>query len=203
MRAFLSTLSGDNSLKDEIAQHLGDQGLNEPSDLGFLCNAGGGVSEGLVRKGCPSSWCDAHFEILCRAVERQALERQGVVNLTLLNLDAPGGGESCIQGPAAMGSKRTFAPPGFDTPRPVGKEGGLRSKPSSASGVSASAFTPPTKTGREDGLFNKPLSASGVSASAFTPPNKTGREDSLHSKRLPQVGKHLGVSPPPSAPYHV
>ena len=147
MRVFLSTFVGCDELKDEVARHLISQGLTDPVDLGFLCNAGGGVSDGLMRKGCPSSWGTDHFDILCRAVERQTLIRQGVVNLSLLSLDALGGEDVCEQAPDASVSKRMIAPPCCDTPRPLGKEGGLRSKPLSVRGVSASAFTLPHQDG--------------------------------------------------------
>ena len=68
MSEFFNTLNGADEIKKDVVDHLVAQGLDDPGDLGFLANAAGGVNEGIVRRGCPSTWGTEHFRVLRSAI---------------------------------------------------------------------------------------------------------------------------------------
>ena len=86
MEEFIKSLEGDEKIKMDVVEHLSQQGLSEPSDLGFLANKAGKVNEGIVHRGCPTTWMPEHFHVLHMAIEYQSLGRGGQTALTLLRL---------------------------------------------------------------------------------------------------------------------
>ena len=75
MSEFINSLDGAEKIKEEIVEHLATQGLDNPSDLGFLANAAGNVNEGIVHRGCPSTWGAEHYCVLHSAIMCQAQGR--------------------------------------------------------------------------------------------------------------------------------
>ena len=55
MSEFIHSLEGNEKIKTDVVEHLSQQGLSNPSDLGFLANKAGKVNEGIVHRGCPTT----------------------------------------------------------------------------------------------------------------------------------------------------
>ena len=51
LRDFFTTINDNVELNEEITTYLCQQGIETPQQLGFLCNAAGDMSEGVVRRG--------------------------------------------------------------------------------------------------------------------------------------------------------
>ena len=94
MKEYIFSLDGADDIKAEVVAHLAVQGLDDPVDLGFLANAAGDITEGVVHRGCPSAWSTEHFRVLQRAVVGQAQGRTGSTSLTLLRLSPAAGSRS-------------------------------------------------------------------------------------------------------------
>ena len=55
LKEYVDSVESEDNIKNEVYKFLVEQGISLPSDLGFLANAKGEVSEGVVRCGCPGT----------------------------------------------------------------------------------------------------------------------------------------------------